>query len=322
MPSFVGPGGPLHEVPIVFSTARREQHGLEAALKALEKLDDVATAVFEGISAKVAEQRERVNDLQERMEEAKEKIDQVSGRSQATTVISSYKYMADKAWDNARVTGYDESSLHRIRGKKIRDQKIYQKGDSMPEEEFSGMPSRPRNPAETFEVGFYYYTPGKRDTAQAASSKGLGHLPKSLCSVSSLLLFNTNENPYREYGVFDPLAQEGKKRIIEEKKNVLGQRPANFGGDEGGYEQGGDREGFAYEPEARDVPDFDEMPDKLFDDAPDFDWDDGWAGFEEQAAEIVPSNRHNRDDVSTVYGGKTPRVDKEKAKRPERSGGG
>jgi hypothetical protein len=35
--------------------------------------------------------------------------------------------------------------------------------------------------------------------------EGLGGLPPNLMSVSSLLLFNTEENPYKRYAVVDPL---------------------------------------------------------------------------------------------------------------------
>ena len=35
--------------------------------------------------------------------------------------------------------------------------------------------------------------------------QGLGSLPKNLASVSSLLLFNTTENPYKKYVTVDPL---------------------------------------------------------------------------------------------------------------------
>ena len=53
--------------------------------------------------------------------------------------------------------------------------------------------------------------------------EGLGSLPHYLSSVSSLLLFNTAENPYKKYVVLDPL--EGAKtktrdKIIEEENEL------------------------------------------------------------------------------------------------------
>ena len=35
--------------------------------------------------------------------------------------------------------------------------------------------------------------------------EGLGGLPRNLVSVSSLLLFNTEDNPYKRYVMVDPL---------------------------------------------------------------------------------------------------------------------
>lgn len=53
--------------------------------------------------------------------------------------------------------------------------------------------------------------------------EGLGSLPRHLPSVSSLLLFNTAENPYKKYVLLDPL--EGAKtktrdKIIEEENEL------------------------------------------------------------------------------------------------------
>lgn len=45
--------------------------------------------------------------------------------------------------------------------------------------------------------------------------EGLGRLPRHLPSVSSLLLFNTAENPYKKYVVLDPL--EGAKTKTRDK---------------------------------------------------------------------------------------------------------
>ena len=66
-----------------------------------------------------------------------------------------------------------------------------------------------------------------RERTQGSESEtggeGLGSLPHYLSSVSSLLLFNTAENPYKKYVVLDPL--EGAKtktrdKIIEEENEL------------------------------------------------------------------------------------------------------
>ena len=66
-----------------------------------------------------------------------------------------------------------------------------------------------------------------RERSNDEKGEGLGSLPRYLPSVSSLLLFNTDENPYKKYVVLDPL--EGAKtktrdKIIEEE-NKLSEAP-------------------------------------------------------------------------------------------------
>jgi hypothetical protein len=44
---------------------------------------------------------------------------------------------------------------------------------------------------------------------------GLGHLPSSIASLDNLLLFNTEENPYKEYSPVDALLMQDRKRRAE-----------------------------------------------------------------------------------------------------------
>ena len=56
--------------------------------------------------------------------------------------------------------------------------------------------------------------------------EGLGSLPRYLPSVSSLLLFNTAENPYKKYVVLDPLeGAKTKTRDKIEEENELSEAP-------------------------------------------------------------------------------------------------
>ena len=57
--------------------------------------------------------------------------------------------------------------------------------------------------------------------------EGLGSLPRYLPSVSSLLLFNTDENPYKKYVVLDPLegAKTKTRDKIMEEENELSDAP-------------------------------------------------------------------------------------------------
>lgn len=60
--------------------------------------------------------------------------------------------------------------------------------------------------------------------------EGLGRLPRHLPSVSSLLLFNTQENPYKKYVVLDPLegAKTKTRDKISEEDNKLSEAPVTI----------------------------------------------------------------------------------------------
>jgi hypothetical protein len=60
--------------------------------------------------------------------------------------------------------------------------------------------------------------------------KGLGPLPAYLDSVGSLLLFNSDINPYKEYQTLDNLLSSGRTKIVndDEGKNRLGAAPSTL----------------------------------------------------------------------------------------------
>eukprot|EP00465_Bigelowiella_longifila_P001735 CAMPEP_0185252326 /NCGR_PEP_ID=MMETSP1359-20130426/1453_1 /TAXON_ID=552665 /ORGANISM="Bigelowiella longifila, Strain CCMP242" /LENGTH=442 /DNA_ID=CAMNT_0027834467 /DNA_START=488 /DNA_END=1817 /DNA_ORIENTATION=+ len=75
--------------------------------------------------------------------------------------------------------------------------------------------------------------------------QGLGRLPMNLPSVDSMLLFNSDENPYQNYSTFDnllsSLLKKEKTRDLEDE-NPLADAPSTFGEDfelkfEGGLKQ-------------------------------------------------------------------------------------
>ena len=294
-------GAAQHSVPLAFTTARRDDHGMQHVLDSLEKLGEVARSIFDNISSRVAAENERMEEIKSRMEDMQERVNDVSGRTRTTTVMSSFRY--PKGSDRSvAVIQYDESN-YKPRTKRIRPQRVFQKGDPLQEDAFGGMPARVHNPTDQYELPLFIATakPVKR-------TQGLGRLPKNLDNVSSLLLFNTNENPYKDYNIFDPLSQESKKKARESNaRNALCAAPFTFGGDDG-FEKGGDAEGYSYQPELGEVPEWEEnFPENLpgLAGVAECDWDD--TGFEENQP-IAPSAQF--DDASTVYGGRSVRGSK------------
>ena len=91
--------------------------------------------------------------------------------------------------------------------------------------------------------------------------EGLGRLPRHLPSVSSLLLFNTDENPYKEYVLLDPL--EGAKiktRDKVEEENKLSEAPISI--TKGEELTRGQQDSMMYVPVMPELPELD-VPDML-----------------------------------------------------------
>jgi WAS family protein 1 len=63
---------------------------------------------------------------------------------------------------------------------------------------------------------------------ESFKKEGLGRLPRHLPSVSSLLLFNTQENPYKKYVSFDNLAGKEPEKKKEAPKKELYEAPKTF----------------------------------------------------------------------------------------------
>ena len=58
-----------------------------------------------------------------------------------------------------------------------------------------------------------------------AEEEGLGRLPRHMPSVSSLLLFNTEENPYNVYATIDNLLGVDVQESTGDKKDILADAP-------------------------------------------------------------------------------------------------
>ena len=103
----------------------------------------------------------------------------------------------------------------------------------------------------------------KQDDAN--SGEGLGRLPRKIPSVSSLLLFNTSENPYKKYVMLDPLGVVTKTRKDEgDQEDGLAEAPSTITDRE--EMQRMQKENLFYTPVAGEVPELavpDFLPDLL-----------------------------------------------------------
>lgn len=189
----------VYNVPVVLPALRKEE-SYRQLVDALEYLDAVANDIFNRVSCRVAESRDQLTTINNRVNVAQAKIDKLrNSSSKATRVFSPPKYPAPERLCET-TTVYQEVNplLQRVRKTRVDI-------DSRLEEVTREVVTAKRNPfllekkkKKTLDLRFSSDDPEQ--------GEGLGSLPRHLPSVSSLLLFNTSENPYKKYVVLDPLS--------------------------------------------------------------------------------------------------------------------
>ena len=85
----------LYNIPVIPPDLRRDETILQIC-NALDYLDQVADDVFQRISTRVQENHSKLKSINDRVDLAQAKIDQIKGTSKATRVFSSAKYPAVK----------------------------------------------------------------------------------------------------------------------------------------------------------------------------------------------------------------------------------
>lgn len=200
-------------VPIVFQDLRPPETFCQI-YDALKALDNTVEDVFQSITTRVDEEKTRMNQIRNRIQVAKSKIQELEGTQKALTVFSPAKYPAPVEISNyipLYLQVKNMETVHRS-SYKLYDEPFAPPMNSIMNTDF---------------VGLSEYTPKSQDN----SKDGLGRLPDHLPSISSLLLFNTTENPYKKYISLDNLS--GKELKKKEETNVgraklLGEAPKTF----------------------------------------------------------------------------------------------
>ncbi len=251
---------PVYNVPVILRDLRREE-SYQQVVDALEYLDAVANDIFNRISCRVADNRDQLTALNNRINVARAKIELLrSSSSKATKVFSSPKYPAPE-----RMTEYHTlyqgvaPQLQKVRKNKREVEA------RLPEVTIDVIRAKGR--PFLFDLG-----PRARRGRSASSRRqmsddpeqgeGLGSLPKHLPSVSSLLLFNTAENPYKKYVLLDPLSGATTKTrdTIIEDDSELAEAPYSITqGEELG---GGTKDSILYVPVMPELPEL-EVPETL-----------------------------------------------------------
>ncbi|KAN0050424.1 hypothetical protein ACTA71_003548 [Dictyostelium dimigraforme] len=177
----------IYQVPVV-SNGLRETESILQIVDSLEKLEKVFNDMYSTISARVSHEKSRIDNVSNRLNNAQHKVNQIVGSKQAITVFSSAKYPADKKWG-------DYVPIYNGKHKLPFKASHYHGLNS----EDSPIKKRPED--SYLDVNDLVFIEKSIDTTskEVEVKEGLGRIPAQIPSVSNLLLFNTQENPYKKY---------------------------------------------------------------------------------------------------------------------------
>ncbi len=189
-----------YNVPVVQPDLRKEESIIQI-VDALEYLDAVANDIFSRISHRVAENRDDLVSINNRLCVAQAKIDKIrNSSSKATKVFSSPKYPAPEKHQDYESVFHEVNPLMR---------KVRKKRTVVNSRVQTVTPDMMRGKRKPYLIEVdrrRNFRKGVEMDNPEQLGEGLGSLPQHLPSVSSLLLFNTDENPYRKYVILDPLS--------------------------------------------------------------------------------------------------------------------
>jgi len=192
-----GPSGfaspQVFQVPIVFQDLRPAETFLQVC-DALENLNQTVDGVFASITERVRAEQSKVNDLTNRLATARAKIQHISTAfcNKATLVHSPNKFpTVDRPLHYRPIF-----ASHQLRSPTFSKYRL----EDLPFTTSTTL----RDPIQDVTIRTETVSVDERQE-KTQDWEGLGRLPSQLPSVSSLILFNTSENPYNLYVTIDNL---------------------------------------------------------------------------------------------------------------------
>ena len=177
-----------YNVPVIAPDLRKEET-IKQIGDTLEYLEKVTNSIFSKIGARVEENHTRLKNINDRINLAQAKIDTLKGSNKATRVFSSAKYPSSDDIEQyhtvfqqvaPRSGSQTEAGLSEIKRSNYKLTGSHQAVDDRVLKE---------------KLQFYNVNLNTKKKGSENHAEGLGRLPRNVASVSSLLLFNTSENP-------------------------------------------------------------------------------------------------------------------------------
>lgn len=194
------------EVPLVLQDLPPAE-SMSQAFENLQQLNSHIDVVFGRITAKIQRDRSVIDTINNRIAAAHKMVVQISQNQQkACTVFSLAKYPASKnIKDYVRLDG--ELDAYMNRGNEFN----YKMNGKLRSERATNVDTS--GLFHEFMTAHAVRTEKTELEGASEEQEGLGRLPANLPSVSSILLFNSSENPYKSYSSFNNLeGVVGKER--------------------------------------------------------------------------------------------------------------
>jgi len=207
-------GTQVFDVPIILQDLRPQEAYLQM-FDALEKLDKVVDDIFSSISSRVSKEKGRLELISSRLGNAQNKIKQIETNlaNRATKIHSPAKYPAP-AHLESYVPLYIDQPVKVVTHSKFHLETV------------AHLPPASR---DTLDQELNETRRIEKSSENVQALEGLGRLPHNLPSISSLLLFNTQDNPYKKYISLDNLAVTDTDQQKElEKKKALTDAPSTI----------------------------------------------------------------------------------------------
>jgi hypothetical protein len=178
-----------------------ERDTLDLALDALQCLDRTCHEIFTRVEAAIDAAAARLTDANQRIDASKFRVNKITGVSSATTIFSKPTYpRGPECLTYSPVLG--DLGFTDVA-------EPFEEDESAPPFEVAAHAGGRRshvNPPELREL-FKTLNPDL-SFAELGAKPGLGRLPQRLPSVSSMLLFNSNATPYKQYSTINTLLGE------------------------------------------------------------------------------------------------------------------
>lgn len=229
----------VYTVPTVHMDVQ-ESDCVEDMINALRQLNSVQTKMFQRISSRISEEKQRYNNLTARINTAKGKVNAIANSrgSRATTLFSSARFPGGKNNSNNNNSSNPESTEYKtIYGglEEYERKSGFEDFDDDGRQHFPGNTNATSGPTSTSELLDLLWRSNQHESKRMSTVSGLGPLPSHLQAVSSTLLFNTNEMPYKKYdeqydNVFEVKVRE--KEEEKKKKEMFAQGQTLLKGDD------------------------------------------------------------------------------------------